>query len=144
MKRAYSEETNNEKPEAQLSVPVRHAFASRPNGKRPIETDDLLQEIESLRTRLSKLSEASRRVSENLDLNIVLQEVIDSACSLTDARYGALLTFDESGGIGNFITSGITLEERRQLGDSPKPESTEGGRRVSVLKRQEGAPLNLG
>ena len=27
---------------------------------------------------------------------------------------------------------------------SPKPESTEGGRRVSVLKRQEGAPVNLG
>ena len=25
-----------------------------------------------------------------------------------------------------------------------KPESTEGGRRVSVLKRQEGAPANLG
>ena len=26
----------------------------------------------------------------------------------------------------------------------PKPESTEGGGWVSVLKRQEGAPLNLG
>ena len=26
----------------------------------------------------------------------------------------------------------------------PYPESTEGGRRVSVLKRQEGAPVNLG
>ena len=26
----------------------------------------------------------------------------------------------------------------------PKPESTEGGRRVSVLKRQEGVPVNLG
>ena len=25
-----------------------------------------------------------------------------------------------------------------------KPESTEGGRRVSVLKRQEGAPVDLG
>ena len=25
-----------------------------------------------------------------------------------------------------------------------KPESTEGGRRVSVLKRQEGAPVLLG
>ena len=25
-----------------------------------------------------------------------------------------------------------------------KPESTEGGRRVSVLKRQEGVPVNLG
>ena len=27
---------------------------------------------------------------------------------------------------------------------SGKPQSTEGGRRVSVLKRQEGAPVNLG
>ena len=26
----------------------------------------------------------------------------------------------------------------------PYPESTEGGRRVSVLKRQEGVPVNLG
>ena len=26
----------------------------------------------------------------------------------------------------------------------PKPESTEGGRRVSVLSRQEGAPVLLG
>ena len=26
----------------------------------------------------------------------------------------------------------------------PNPESTEGGRRVSVLKRQEGAPVLLG
>ena len=28
--------------------------------------------------------------------------------------------------------------------EPPKPESTEGGRRVSVLKRQEGAPVLLG
>ena len=28
--------------------------------------------------------------------------------------------------------------------ESPKPESTEGGRRVSVLRRQEGAPVLLG
>ena len=30
------------------------------------------------------------------------------------------------------------------LNSSGKPESTEGGGWVSVLKRQEGAPLNLG
>ena len=29
-------------------------------------------------------------------------------------------------------------------GDAPKPESTEGGRRVSILKWPEGALLNLG
>ena len=28
--------------------------------------------------------------------------------------------------------------------DPPKPESTEGGRLVSILKWPEGAPLNLG
>ena len=69
---------------------------------------------------LTQFSKACLRITSMLDLDSVLQEVIDSACSLTDARYGALLTFDESGGIGNFITSGITPEERRQLGDSPK------------------------
>ncbi len=120
MKRAHSEETNDEKPEAQFSVPVRHAFASRPNGKRSIETDDLLQEIESLRTRLSKLSEASRRVSENLDLNIVLQEVIDNARYLTGARYGALLTYEPSGAIQEFITSGLSAEEIEHLKTLPK------------------------
>ena len=65
---------------------------------RSTEADDLLQEIESLRTRLSTLSEASRRISENLDINIVLQEVIDNARSLTGARYGALLTYEQSRG----------------------------------------------
>ena len=32
----------------------------------------------------------------------------------------------------------------RVLGFTAKPESTEGGRRVSVLRRQEGAPVLLG
>ena len=31
-----------------------------------------------------------------------------------------------------------------EVGSMIKPESTEGGRRVSVLKRQEGAPVLLG
>ncbi len=33
---------------------------------------------------------------------------------------------------------------KRPVGRPPKPESTEGGRRVSVLRRQEGAPVLLG
>ena len=39
---------------------------------------------------------------------------------LTDARYGALVAFDASGGIETLITSGITPEERGRLGDLPK------------------------
>ena len=70
--------------------------------------------------RLSKLSEASLRINESLDFDAVLQGVIDSARSLTNARYGALIAFDQSGGIENLITSGITPEERPRFGDLPK------------------------
>ena len=120
MRGAYGKETTDEKPGGQLSGSEMRVFASRPNGKGSMETDDLLQEIESLRTRLTKLSEASRRVSENLDLNIVLQEVIDSARYLTGARYGALLTYEPSGAIQDFLTSGLSAEEIRRLKTLPQ------------------------
>ena len=120
MRRAYGKETTDEKPGGQLSGSEMRFFASRPDRKRSMETDDLLQEIEALRARLTKLSEASRRVSENLDLNIVLQEVIDSARYLTSARYGALLTYEPSGAIQDFLTSGLSAEEIKRLKTLPQ------------------------
>ena len=50
----------------------------------------------------------------------MLQEVIDSARSLTGARYGALVAFADSGEIETLITSGITPEERPRFGELPK------------------------
>ena len=87
---------------------------------RQIESENQLREVESLRTRLSMLSEASRRVSESLDLGLVLQEVIDNARYLTGARYGALLTYDQSGGIQDFMTSGLSPQEIEQLKTLPQ------------------------
>ena len=84
------------------------------------EADDLRRENEALRERLSGLSEASLRISRSLDLDTVLQGVIDGARSLTGARYGALVAFDDSGGIETLMTSGITPEERPRFGDLPK------------------------
>ena len=84
------------------------------------EADELRRENEALRNRLSGLSEASLRISRSLDLDTVLQGVIDGARLLTDARYGALVAFDDSGGIETLITSGITPEERPRFGDLPK------------------------
>ena len=69
---------------------------------------------------LTRFSQACLRITSMLDADGILQEVIDSACALTEARYGALLTFDEYGDLDNLITSGITPEERRRLGDPPK------------------------
>ena len=87
---------------------------------RPVDNDDLLHEMESLRTRLSKLSEASRLVTESLDLDVVLQEVIDNARYLTGARYGALLTYEQSGAIQDFITSGLSPREIELLNTLPQ------------------------
>ena len=84
------------------------------------EADSLRRENEALRDRLSRLSKASLRITEYLDHDAVLQGVIDEARLLTDARYGALVAFDDSGGIETLITSGVTPEERPRFGDLPK------------------------
>ena len=75
------------------------------------------QEIEALRERISSLSAASLRISASLDLETVLHEVVESARALTGARYGAIATIDESGLPQDFVTSGFTDEEHRQLVD---------------------------
>ncbi len=77
-------------------------------------------EAASLRDRLSKLSEASLRINESLDLETVLQGVLDSARSLTNARYGVITTLDESGGLVEFLTSGLTAAEGKSLWTIPQ------------------------
>ena len=79
-----------------------------------------LREIERLRARVTTMSEVSRRITESWDLDTVLQEVEDGARSLTDARYGAVGVFDDSGQVRQFITSGMTPEERQLLGSLPQ------------------------
>ena len=79
--------------------------------------DELRREIEMLRDRISKLSAASLRISASLDVNIVLSEIVESARALTDARYGTISTIDAAGKIQEFVTSGFTRDEHRQLED---------------------------
>ncbi len=84
------------------------------------EDANMRPETEALRNRLSRLSEASLRITESLDLDDILQGVIDGARSLTGARYGALLVLDDAGCMQDLVTSGMTPEERRRLGALPK------------------------
>ncbi len=85
-----------------------------------LEAGKQMKKSEELRGRLSKLSDASIRITASLDLNTTLQAVVDGACSLTDAKYGALLVFDEHGSVQEFLTSGITSEEARRVGRWPR------------------------
>ncbi len=89
------------------------------DGEKPGEASMLRQENAELKKRLSRLIDASRRISGSLDTDTVLEEVIESARSLTGARYGVLLTYDEHGGVRDVFTTGMTAEERGALQDSP-------------------------
>ena len=80
-------------------------------------SDKLRQENERLRDRISELSAASLRISASLDLDTVLKEVVESARSLTGARYGGIVTSGESGRSFDFVSSGLTGEEHQQLLD---------------------------
>ena len=86
----------------------------------PLRGESEVRDIERLRARLARMSEVSRRITQSWELDTVLQEVVDGARSLTDARYGAVGVFDDSGRVREFITSGITPEQRRLLGSLPK------------------------
>ena len=82
-------------------------------------TEDLRRETAALRERLSRLSEASRRINESLDLDTVLQDVLDSGRALTEARYGVITLLDARGAVEDFLTSGFTLDEVRRLSEMP-------------------------
>ena len=69
--------------------------------------------------RLSRLSEASLRINESLDLDTVLQEVLASARDLTRSRYGVFILLDDAGGMREFFSSGMTPEQGRKLWAEP-------------------------
>ena len=83
------------------------------------QPDERDQQIAALRDRLSKLSEASLRINESLDLDEVLQGVLDSARSLTRSSYALITTLDPSGQVDDFQVSGMSPEEAERLWEMP-------------------------
>ena len=84
------------------------------------EAEVLRNENNLLKERLANLREAGIGVSGSLDTEEVLQDVIYRARELTCARYGALLTFEPSGGVRDFYTCGLSQEERELITQSPR------------------------
>ena len=97
-------------------------------------------EIEALRERLSRLSKASLRISESLDLNTVLREVVDSARALSGAGCGEITTMDGSGQLQDFVTSGLSSEEHQRFLNLPHgPELWEYLRQLDPGAIRDGA-----
>lgn len=75
--------------------------------------------MRALQDRLTRLSEASLRINEDLDYHSVLQEVTNSARILTDAKYAATTVLDQASRLEEFVTSGLTPEEHRHMEGLP-------------------------
>ena len=73
----------------------------------------------ALRERLSRLSAASLRINESIDLDTVLQDVLDSARDLAGARYGMLHVLDDAGRWEKMLASGIAEKEFPGLWEIP-------------------------
>ena len=58
-------------------------------------------------------------LTASLDLDTVLQGFVDSAASLTGARYTALAVLDNRGETANFVHHGVNEENARRLGHAP-------------------------
>src|SRR5438445_4069282 len=66
------------------------------------------------------LAEAGVSLTSELSLEAVLQKVVDVAREHVGARYAALSVLSAEGEIEQFISSGITPEERKRIGHIPR------------------------
>jgi signal transduction histidine kinase len=97
-------------------------------GMSSLDLEDLLGEIRSRATsveqaqvRLGSLLDAVVAVSSDLDLPEVLHRIVVAACELVDARYGALGVLGPRGEeLVEFVTHGVTEEERAAIGPLPR------------------------
>ncbi len=83
-----------------------------------LRLDDLLAELQarleailSTRDRVNALFEAVMAVGMNLDLEVVLRKIVESAVGLVDASYGAMGVIGEDNRLAEFIPVGLTEEQ---------------------------------
>lgn len=77
------------------------------------------EQLEARNRELLALDQAGRDIHRELNLSITLQTVVDQACQLVGARFGALSVVNQERDISEFVTSGLTDEERAAIGAPP-------------------------
>lgn len=87
--------------------------------------------------RQEALIQAGITLASELSLPTILQKIVDLACDVADARYGALGVLGPDGTIEQFVTRGVTDEERRAIGHLPR------GRGILGALIADARPLRL-
>src|SRR5215204_1928534 len=91
----------------------------------------------STQDRYERLLEAGLALAAELSLPATLQRIVELAAGLTGARYGALGVLGRDGVITEFITTGVTAEERAAIGHIPV------GRGILGVLIDDARPLRL-
>ena len=91
-----------------------------------VRLDELLQEmldrvgeVVTSRERLRALLDAVVGIGTDLDLRSTLQRIVEAACALAGARYGALGVISPDRTLSDFITHGIDAQTHAAIGDLP-------------------------
>ncbi|WP_407940007.1 sensor histidine kinase [Micromonospora tarapacensis] len=98
---------------------------------------DRVGEVVTSRERLRALLDAVVGIGTDLDLRSTLQRIVQSACDLAGARYGALGVIGPDRLLHDFITHGISPDLHAQIGDLPH------GRGVLGLLIDDPKPLRM-
>ncbi|MER5455281.1 GAF domain-containing sensor histidine kinase [Micromonospora sp. NPDC002389] len=98
---------------------------------------DRVGEVMTSRERLRALLDAVVGIGTDLDLRSTLQRIVQSACDLAGARYGALGVIGTDRTLHDFITHGISPELHARIGDLPH------GRGVLGLLIDDPKPLRM-
>lgn len=93
-----------------------------------LELDELLaqlidraQDVRSAQHRIQGLLRANRSIVGDLGLETVLRRIVEAACELLEARYGALGVLSPDGsGLEQFIHVGIDAEQVATIGHLPQ------------------------
>ncbi|MFI6875526.1 GAF domain-containing protein [Streptomyces sp. NPDC050400] len=102
--------------------------------------EELQQQVHRVRAtqnRVHTLLDAVLAIGSDLDLDVVLHQIVESATQLVDCRYGALGVVGDEGGINQFITVGIDQKTIARIGHYPRGEGILG------LLIREPHPLRL-
>src|SRR5512133_2696306 len=91
----------------------------------------------SIHDRYERLLEAGLVLAGALSLPATRQRIVELAAGLTGARYGALGVLGRDGVITDFITTGVTAEERAAIGHIPV------GRGILGVLIDDARPLRL-